>query len=147
MTNSAIETTLIRLDKVRAYLATSYRICQQGQEIVLTIGQRSEALREVFARHGAARGALITAYNPLGAMQHDRLNDAAHAQLAARLKELGVEVIEGWSGDEGSNWPAEPSYFALGLDLERAKAVGKLFVQDAIVWVEADAVPRLILLR
>lgn len=139
--------TQIHPDKVQAYVATGYRIHHQGQHIVFTIGDCSEALLEVFARNGVACGAFITAHNPRGTLQHDHLNDAAHAQLAARLAELGVEVIEGWGGDEGSSWPAEPSYFALGLDLESARAVGKLFDQDAIVWVGADAVPQLILLR
>jgi len=141
------DATQIHSDKIQAYMATGYRIRHQGQDVVLTIGQCSEALLDVFARNAVACAAFITAYNPLGAVQHDHLNDAAHAQLAARLKNLGVEVIEGWGGDEGSRWPAEPSYFALGLDLERAKALGKSFDQDAIVWVGADAVPQLILLR
>ena len=141
------DATQIHPDKVHAYLTTGYRIRHQGQNIVLIIGQCSAALAKVFACNGVACGAFITACNPLGALQHDHLNDAAHAELAARLEDLCVEVIEGWGSDEGSSWPAEPSYFALGLDLLRAKAVGKLFNQDAIVWVAADAVPQLILLR
>lgn len=48
---------------------------------------------------------------------------------------------------KGSDWPTERSYFALGLALEPAKEIGIQFGQDAIVWVGADAVPQLILLR
>ena len=45
------------------------------------------------------------------------------------------------------SWPAERIYFALGLSLQAARSVGALFNQDAIVWVGADAIPQLILLR
>ena len=38
------ETTQIHPDKVRAYLATDYRLGHTSQDIVLTIGQRSERL-------------------------------------------------------------------------------------------------------
>ena len=141
------ETTQIHPDKVRAYLATDYRLGHTPQDIVLTIGQRSERLAALFAGKGLHCGAFITAYNPRGTVQADAANDKAHAQLAAKLAELGLQVIEGSGSEEGTDWPAEKSYFALGLALEPAKAIGVHFDQDAIVWVGPDAVPQLILLR
>lgn len=71
----------------------------------------------------------------------------AHAQLAAQLQEMGLQAIEGSGSEEGNDWPAEHSYFAMGLALEPAKAIGTRFNQDAIVWVGSDAVPELIFLR
>ena len=46
-----------------------------------------------------------------------------------------------------TGWPAERSHFALGLGLEAARAIGTDLDQDAIVWVGADAIAQLILLR
>ena len=43
------ETTQIHPDKVRAYLATNYRLGHTSQNIVLTIGKRSEGLAALFA--------------------------------------------------------------------------------------------------
>ena len=56
-------------------------------------------------------------------------------------------MIEGSGSEEGTDWPSERSYFALGLGLEAASKIGTEADQDAIVWVGADAVPQLILLR
>ena len=148
-------TTQIHPDKVRAYLATSYRIGHTAQDIVLTIGQRSDRLAALFASSDVDCGAFLTAYNPRGTQQSDAANELAHAELAAQLhglgqglgQGLGLHAIEGSGSEEGTDWPAEKSYFALGLDLETSKAIGTLFDQDAIVWVGADAVPQLILLR
>ena len=141
------ETTQIHPDKVRAYLATDYRLGHTDQDIVLTIGKLSERLAKLFAGNGINCGAFLTAYNPQGTIQSDAANDLAHAELAARLNVLGLQAIEGSGSEEGTDWPAEKSYFALGLDLETSKAIGTHFDQDAIVWVGADAVPQLVLLR
>ena len=141
------ETTQIHPDKVRAYLATDYRLGHTAQDIVLTIGQRSERLAALFAAKGVNCGAFLTAYNPRGALQPEAANHLAHAQLATQLEQLGHAVIEGSGSEEGTDWAAEESYFALGMALEPAKAMGTHFDQDAIVWVGADAEPQLILLR
>ena len=141
------KTTQIHHDKVRAYLATDYRLGHTVQDIVLTIGKHSEPLAALFAGNGVNCGAFLTAYNPRGTVQSDEANDQAHAQLAVKLQELGLQAIEGSGSEEGTEWPAEKSYFALGLALEPSKAIGIHFDQDAIVWVGTDAVPQLILLR
>jgi len=141
------EPTQIHPDKIRAYLATGYRLGHTAHDIVLTIGKRSEQLSAVFARHGVACGAFITAFNPRGTRQSDEANARGHAELAALLCERHLTVIEGAGSEEGSDWPAELSWFALGLPLKPARALGLHFGQDAIVWAGADAVPQLILLR
>ena len=141
------EMTQIHPDKVRAYLATDYRLGHTSHDIVLTIGQTSERLKRLFADNGVHCGAFITAYNPRGSIQPDEANDDEHAQLAAKLHELGLPPIESSDSEEGTGWPSEKSYFALGLALEPAKAMGSYFDQDAIVWAGPDAIPQLILLR
>ena len=141
------ETTLIHPDKVRAYLATDYRLGHGDADIVLKVGVHSQGLAGLFEARGIDCGAFLTAYNPRGQRQSDDANDRAHAALAKSLADLGLESIEGSGSEKGSDWPAERSYFALGLDLEPAKAIGLQFDQDAIVWAGPDAVPQLVLLR
>jgi Protein of unknown function (DUF3293) len=141
------ETTQIHPGKVRAYMATDYRLGHTDQEIVLTIGQHSPRLAALFAINGVNCGAFLTAYNPQGKIQSDEANALGHFELASKLQELGLHAIEGSGSEEGTEWPAEKSFFALGLALEPAKAIGIHFDQDAIVWVGPDAVPQLILLR
>lgn len=139
--------TLIQPDKVRAYLATDYRMGHAETDTVLQVGVRSPGLAGLFAARGVDCGAFLTAYNPRGQLQSDGANDRAHIRLAERLADLGLAAIEGSGSEKGSDWPAERSYFAFGLALETAKAIGLEFDQDAIVWAGPDAVPRLVLLR
>ena len=50
-----------------------------------------------------------------------------------------------YAGFTGDGSIAERSLFGLGLDLAYAEKLGRLFEQDAIVWVSADGAPQLIL--
>jgi len=141
------KTTQIHPDKIQAYLATDYRLGHTNQDIVLNIGKHSERLAVLFAGNGVNCGAFLTAYNPQGTIQSDAANAQGHAELAAKLEQLGLQAIEGSGSEEGTDWPSERSYFALGMSLEPAKVIGTHFDQDAIVWVGSDLVPQLILLR
>jgi hypothetical protein len=141
------ETTQIHPDKVRAFLATDYTLGHTDQDIVLNIGKRSERLAALFSERGVSCGAFLTAFNPRSTVQPPAVNERGHAELAAMLRQHGKAAIEGSGSEVGIKWPAEKSYFALGLALESAKAIGIHFDQDAIVWVGPDAVPQLILLR
>ena len=139
--------TQISTDKIRAYEATNYRLGHSNDDIVLNIGKPSPRLLELFNENGVSCGAFLTGYNPQGAQQSDAANDLAHLRLAKDLTGLGVQFIEGSGGTECTDWPAERSFFALGLSLETATKIGIDADQDAIVWVDADAIPQLILLR
>jgi hypothetical protein len=141
--------TQIATDKVRAYRASDYRIGDIGQstDIVLSPGLHSEPLARFFLHKGVNCGALITAYNPLGVQRSEELNVTAHECLGGMLTVLDKEIIEGSGSEEGSDWPAEKSYFALGLIREDAIGIGCLCQQDAIIWTGENAVPELVLLR
>ena len=141
------ETTQIHPDKVRAYLATDYWLGHTAHDIVLKIGIRSEGLAALFSERSVCCGAFLTACNPRGAIQPDAANERGHAELAHLLQEHGAAAIEGSGSGKDTDWPAEKSWFALGLQLDPAKDIGRRFDQDAIVWVGPDAVPQLILLR
>jgi hypothetical protein len=59
------EKTQIHPDKVRAYLATDYRLGHTEHDIVLTIGQHSPRLAALFAGNGVNCGACLTAQKDL----------------------------------------------------------------------------------
>lgn len=141
------ETTQIHPDKIRAYLATGYRLGHTDQDITLKIGVHSGRLSALFTSSGVSCGAFLTAYNPRGVIQPDADNQRGHAELTSLLHGQGLKTIEGSGSDAGTDWPVEKSYFAMGLPLDAARHMGHHFDQDAIVWVGADAVAQLILLR
>ncbi|ESQ73724.1 DUF3293 domain-containing protein [Asticcacaulis sp. AC402] len=140
MSNSQIPT-----DKVDAYLGTRYDVMVDDHTIHLTIGEPSVDMAEYFQRQGVASAALITAFNPFGAVQADDANAAANQKLEQAVREDGLKFLPASGSGEG--WPAEPGFWVLGIELDRARSLGKAFSQDAIVWMDLEAIPRLILLR
>jgi hypothetical protein len=93
----------------------------------LAIGQRSEPLARLFTANDVDCGAFLTAFNPRGKPQSDTANEHGHAELASLLREQGFAAIEGSGSEEGTDWPAEKSWFALGLRLGPAQALGRHF--------------------
>ena len=139
--------TEISAEKIAAYRATDYRFGEGLDAITLRIDQASPALRDLFARFAHSRGVFITAFNPHGTAEGAADNEAADLRLGRELRGLYPIVIEGAGADPAGGWPPEKSYFALGADLDAARALGRRYQQDAVVWVGRDAVPQLILLR
>jgi len=142
-----IDFSLIHLYKIWAYQTTNYQFGLGESEIVLNIGKHSSRLALLFSTNLVNCGAFITAFNPQGTIQSDHANENAHIELLHNLQALGLQCIGGAGSNASSDWPAELSYFALGLELDPAKKIGHHFNQDAIVWVGADVIPQLILLR
>ena len=76
------------------------------------------------------------------------MEEGLQFRFALRLAHISNDGgNEGSGREEGTDWPSEKSYFALGLAIEPSKTIGTHFDQDAIVWVGPAAVPQLILLR
>jgi hypothetical protein len=137
----------VAMDKVAAYEATDYMAAWNGIPFVMRIGIGSEALRAAYRDSGCETALFVTAFNPLGQARGDAENEAEHARLGAELRAATPHVAEGRGADPSGEWPAEKSFLALGLDEGEARRLGAAYRQDAIVWADADGVPRLLLLR
>jgi hypothetical protein len=131
---------------ITAYRATRYRVFA-SPDFELAVGQRSDALADLYRKHAASSAAFLTAWNPEGNLQNESANREAFARLQERVTSLSVKVISGFGEDPDGAWAGEESLLALGLGREIACEIGAEFRQNAIVWVGADAVPELILLR
>lgn len=132
---------------IEAYRATLFR-CGEGRDaFVLRIGVHSAALEDLYTAVGVSTAAYVTAVNPRSETQSADVNAIAHARLGAELAAAGYRLVEGAGEDPEGRWPAEQSYLVLGMALEAAREAGRRYGQNAIVWVGADAVPELLLLR
>ena len=136
----------ISVDHINAYRATDYRVGLGRDAFVLRIDTRSEPLLDLYASSGYRCAVFITAYNPFSQTQSADANDAENARLRTELLRQTNYAIEGAGTDRSGAWPEEQSFLALGLGLETSKTLGMQFGQNAIVWAEDDAIPRLILL-
>ena len=74
-------------------------------------------------------------------------NTERHRVLIADLTEQGYECIEGEGVDPNGEWPGEISVLVLDIDRASAECLGSRYDQNAVVWIDTDAIPRLLVLR
>lgn len=131
---------------IRAYLETEY--CVFGDSpFVLKVGVASESLAKLCERFQVNCGAFVTACNPFGKNVGEAANAARQVELAKQLSLRNLAFIDGIGKHPSGAWVAEPSYFVPGLTLEAARALGKEYDQNAVIWCGSDAIPELVLLR
>ncbi len=132
---------------IEAYRATRFMVFDQEQPFALRIGERSERLASLMARHQAEHATFITAENPASMPTSAEENVARQAALKRELDALGAVVIAGSGQGADPAWPAEASWLAVGITREAACLLGAAYGQNAIVCISHTAVPELVLLR
>lgn len=89
----------------------------------------------------------ITGLNPVGRTIDTEANAGGQRALKQELEWRSLSFIEGFSEHPDFHFPFEESFLVFGLTLVAAKVLAERFEQTAILWAEADAVPRLVVLR
>ena len=131
---------------IQAFRETHYQV-HGAEPFTLRVDEPSAALAAAHKRLPSDCSAFITACNPFSEGVGAASNAQLHADLGLELARRSLAYIEGIGQHPSNRWPGEASYLVFGLKLEAAKTLGRTLRQNAIVWSDADAVPRLILLR
>ncbi len=130
-----------------AYRDSDYYIHGESDGLVFHVDRYSDGLKRLLAPVNPPTAAFITACNPYSRLSDDDDNHRANQRLRVRLEALAVKVLPASGCDPRGEWPPEPGFFALGLTLDDARRLGEAFRQNAVIWIDEDAVPRLVLLR
>lgn len=137
---------MIAQSLIASYRDANYQINASPESLTLRIDQYSEPLALFLAASKLRFAAIVSAYNPRSRLSNEEDNSAAHEALRNLLQHHPHAVIEGLHTDPAGTWPVEKSFFIAGMDLDAAKLLGQQFNQNAMVWIDHDAIPRLILL-
>lgn len=145
--DESLKQSTIPAKLIQCYVTAHYQARIDSGTLTLLIGQHNELLSKLMKEYGTQCALYITAYNPHSQPQDRETNLTASKQLFVLLSTLSSHIFTGKSSDPAGKWPVEPSFLALGIDLVASKALGRQFAQNAIVWIDFDAIPKLILLR
>ena len=128
-----------------AYENADYVVFAEEGELVLKIGEPSRRLDALLEAEGAATAAFVTAANPRSAPRSPEENAAA----LATLDQLIAAARYPWRAGEGrepeGTW-VEPSRLVIGIYRDNAQALGRIFGQNAIVFIEKGGAPELVVL-
>ena len=115
-------------------------------ELVLRVGEPNSDLDELLEAEGADTAAYVTAANPRGEPSSHWKNELATAALHETQTAAGYACYAGEGRDPEGRWGAEPSMLIVGISRADAEAVGRVFGQNAIVFVRKGGAPELVVL-
>lgn len=148
MRTQGVETKIVQKlpREVRAaYLATHYIVEADDGDLTLRIGEACPVLGQLLRRHGASGACFVTAWNPFGKPPSETDNAIANRRLEHDLRSHGWTVFAGRGEGEGSDWPPEPSFLALGPTRAEAIDLCQRYLQNAVVYAGVDTVPELLM--
>ncbi len=130
------------------YQKSDYRVYVAGQpDFILKIGHPSRELHAMYRQHRVSSACFISAYNPRSEPRSEEENRAAQHRLEKVAATLGYPVLQGVGEDPEGDCTAEPCLLILGISRDQSVELGLQFEQNALLWMAADALPQLLLLR
>ena len=127
-----------------AYREADYVVFAEP-EFVLKIGEPSSRLDALLEEEGATTAVFLTAANPRSKPQSAAQNASALSALDQLVAAAGYPWRAGEGREPDGSW-VEPSRLIIGIYRENAEALGRLFGQNAIVFIEKGGPPELLVL-
>ncbi|HWZ48438.1 MAG TPA: DUF3293 domain-containing protein [Herbaspirillum sp.] len=137
----------ISAELIADYRAATYRVDSPTRTINLTINAYSKELESLHAHYQVASSAFITAYNPYSEPTAPEVNRASQEALMTQIEALHLPSIPGAGVCADSDSLPEPSVLILGISFEQASALAHQYRQNAFIFSDKTAIPRLHLCR
>jgi len=119
------------------YAAAEYAVVLDGDALSLQVGQPASDLEAYWPAQGYV---FITAWNPASTPHSDTANEAADAELVARLDAAGVQRQPAWAQDPGGDW-REPGWLLADLDETTVDLLAREFGQAGVLaWQRGEPV-------
>jgi N-formylglutamate amidohydrolase len=106
----------------------------------------SDLLKRLLFDNQCTQAAFITAYNPYSENLGEQKNIKRQTTLIEELCEMGFSFLHGLGRDKEGLWLGEKSVLVFNISNETARMLGNKYGQNAILWIEEDAIPQLLLL-
>ena len=124
----------------KAYLETTYSIFIDDSQFELEIAQAVPVIINQLLKTKKS-AAIITAWNPRSKALPTEENKKRNIKLYSRLQENKYVIYNALGQGSNVSWPAEESFFVLGISKEKAERIAAEFEQNAYVYCEADKPP------
>ena len=137
---------MVSSETIGAYMRANYTVLSP-KPFTFQIGKVSQPLLDLHQSHNCVSSAFVTACNPLGVLTSEMKNIATQNAFETDLINKQITFIQGVGRDKVGSWPGEQSVLILGVKIGEAKMIGVDYLQNAIVWIDTEVKPKLILLR
>ncbi len=119
----------------QAYLKAIYRVFVEDVIIKMTINKQSCELKTLMESLDVETGAIITGFNPYGEAVSADASSMQNQQLLKDVQENNWKYFLADGVDPEHKWPAEESFFIVGIDLDEARQLALKYEQLAFVMI------------
>jgi hypothetical protein len=137
--------SLISQELIDAYTATSY-VVDYPSAFTLKVGTHSEELARLYGNAGVNTACFITAYNPFSVLFTPPHNVARQAELLNEIAAFKLKFVFGYGQSNDSEWK-EPSVLILSITYDESMELAVKHEQNAFIWCDEHATPKLVLTR
>lgn len=138
--------SLISLETIKAYRETNFNVFTI-EPFSLKVDEVSSELLNLYSLNSHSSCVFITACNPFSEVLKNEENILLQSKLQKYLTDENLSYLAGEGKHPSGNWDGESSFLVFGLGIEESKKLGNELKQNAIIWCDSDAIPKLVLLR
>jgi hypothetical protein len=132
---------------ITSFEATYFHVSQAKHNFTLRVNEYSPELDALQKDQAIKSSAYITAFNPESTPLTKEQNKARNIMLEKELQQNNYNYLEGYGEDAEGSWSSEESFLVLSINKSDAVVLGDKYGQFAIVFSEADAIPKLLFIR
>ena len=145
---SHLDIDILDMDELDlAYRQTLYQVFSEAETIAVRVGIPNTTLDQLVRQHRYRQWALITAHNPYSQPLTAQENQARNELLVKDLWSLHLPICRAVGQDDAKQWPAEESFFVMGIWPKEAIALGQKYDQNAILVGKVGHAPQLVWIR
>lgn len=130
---------------IDAYASTNY-VVESKPNFTLRVGSQCEELARIYEKANVSTACFITAYNPWSVLLTPPHNVARQAELLNEIAAFKLKFVFGYGQSNDSEWK-EPSVLILGITYEESMELAVKHEQNAFIWCDEQATPKLVLTR
>jgi hypothetical protein len=130
---------------IDAYASTNY-VVESKPNFTLRVGSQCKELARIYEKANVSTACLITAYNPFSVLFTPPHNVARQAELLNEIAAFKLKFVFGYGQSNDSEWK-EPSVLILGITYDQSMELAVKHEQNAFIWCDEQATPKLVLTR
>lgn len=121
----------------KQYLDTTYSVYVAEDKYDININQPiPDVFNDLLAEQQSA--VILTAWNPRSQVFSMQENKSRNNYLRVSLAKNNFNTLDALGQGKDSSWPAEESFFIVGISKEQAENIATEYGQYAYVWLENE---------
>lgn len=121
------------------YLDTTYSIFIDKNKFDIKIGQAIPLfINQLISQEKEKSAAIITAWNPRSQALSVKENQERNKDLCSSVTEKNYSIYDALGQGKDSTWPAEESFFVVGISKKQVELLAVEHKQNAYVWIENE---------